>query len=59
MIKNVGRVHIKIRKSERKKVISQVTVMLSFTWTEQSSGDAYTRVRNVARFMKEGHGLKA
>ena len=33
--------------------------MLSFPWTEQSSGDAYTRVRNIARFMKDGHGLKA
>ena len=59
VVKNGGRVQIKIRKSEGKKVISQETVMLSFPWTEQSSGDAYTRVRNIARFMKEGHGLKA
>ena len=59
VVKNGGRVQIKIRKSEGKKVISQETVMLSFPWTEQSSGDAYTRVRNIARFMKDGHGLKA
>ena len=59
VVKNGGRVQIKIRKSEGKKVISQETVMLSFPWTEQSSGDAYTRVRNIARFMKEGHGLKS
>ena len=59
VVKNGGRVQIKIRKSEGKKVISQETVMLSFPWTEQSSGDAYTRVRNIARFMKDGHSLKA
>ena len=59
VVKNGGRVQIKIRKSEGKKVISQETVMLPIPWAEQASGDAYTRVRNIARFMKDGHSLKA
>ena len=59
VVKNGGRVQIKIRKSEGKKLVSQETVMLPITWAEQASGDAYTRVRNIARFMKDGHSLKA
>ena len=59
VVKNGGRVQIKIRKSEGRKVISQETVMLPIPWAEQASGDAYTRVRNIARLMKEGHSLKA
>ena len=59
VVKNGGRVQIKVRKSEGKKVISQETVMLPIPWAEQASGDAYTRVRNIARFMKDGHTLKA
>ena len=47
VINNGGRVQIKIRKSEGKKVINQETVMIPFLWAEQYSGDAYTRVRNA------------
>ena len=59
VVKNGGREQIKIRKSEGKKVVSQETIMLPLPWAEQSSGDAYTRVRNIARLMKDGNSLKA
>ena len=56
-----------VNKSKREKVELRLrgkdkkcqSVILPFDWTEKESGDAYTRVRNIYRFIAEGHSLKA
>ena len=50
-----GNVQVKLRGKDR----PTETLVLPFTWEEKSWGDAYTRIRNIYKFLVEGHNLKA
>ncbi len=49
-----GNVELRYRTSTANK-----TVTIPFKWEEKSWGDAYTRIRNIYKFLGEGHNLKA
>ena len=49
-----GNVELRYRTSTTNK-----TVTIPFKWEEKSWGDAYTRIRNIYKFLGEGHNLKA
>ena len=49
-----GNVEVKYRKNG----ISQTTT-IPFSWSKDNKGDAYTRIRNIYKFLGEGHNLKA
>ena len=49
-----GNVELRYRTSTENK-----TVTIPFKWEEKSWGDAYTRIRNIYKFLGEGHNLKA
>ena len=50
-----GSVQVKLRGKDR----PTETLVLPFKWEENSWGDAYTRIRNIYKFISEGHNLKA
>ena len=50
-----GKVQLKLRKKDEK----QQSVMLPFDWSPKTFDDAYTRTRNIYKFIVEGHNLKA
>ncbi len=50
-----GKVQVKLRKKDEK----QQSVMIPFDWDIKSFDDAYTRIRNIYKFLIEGHNLKA
>ena len=49
-----GNMEVKYRKNG----ISQTTT-IPFVWSKDNKGDAYTRIRNIYKFIAEGHNLKA
>ena len=51
----IGKVQLKLRKKDEK----QQSVMLPFDWSPKTFDDAYTRTRNIYKFIVEGHNLKA
>ena len=50
-----GMVELRRRKQGQK----AESVILPFQWKEENWGDAYTRVRNIFVFLKQGHSLRA
>ena len=50
-----GKVQLKLRRTGEK----QQSVMLPFDWSPKFFDDAYTRIRNIFKFITEGHNLKA
>ena len=50
-----GKVQLKLRSKDS----PDQSVCLPFDWEEKNWGDAYTRIRNIFKFITEGHNLKA
>ena len=50
-----GKVQLKLRSKDS----PDQSVCLPFDWEENNWGDAYTRIRNIFKFITEGHNLKA
>ena len=50
-----GKVQLKLRRIGEK----QQSVMLPFDWNSKNFDDAYTRTRNIFKFITEGHNLKS
>ena len=50
-----GKVQLKLRSKEA----PDQSVCLPFDWEEKNWGDAYTRIRNIFKFITEGHNLKS
>ena len=51
----IGKVQLKLRSKEA----PDQSVCLPFDWEEKNWGDAYTRIRNIFKFITEGHNLKS
>ena len=49
-----GNIEVKYRKNG-----TSQTTTIPFSWSKETKGDAYTRIRNIYKFIAEGHSLKA
>ena len=49
-----GNIEVKYRKNG-----TSQTTTIPYAWSKNTKGDAYTRIRNIYKFIVEGHSLKA
>ena len=55
VVERRGKVQLKLRGKDQ----PTQTILLPFDWGIKSFDDAYTRIRNIFKFITEGHNLKA
>ena len=55
VVERRGKVQLKLRGKDQ----PTQTTLLPFDWDIKSFDDAYTRIRNIFKFITEGHNLKA
>jgi len=55
VVERRGKVQIKLRGKDQ----PTQTMLLPFDWSPKTFDDAYTRIRNIYKFLIEGHNLKA